>query len=222
MSEENPYPFWSGREIEMINVVEVFRQKPAIMKKAEDYLNQLKQALIEETAHSQKLFPPETDLTKGQLVRGENHKGFPFLSLDMPKKFSRSEMFTYRTLFWWGHYLVFAFILKGEKLPQYLNRLLAGKHGPAAGAIQFACHKTPWEWEWTSDNFKNVAQTPDEEIRQSIDSIQYLKLCRFFPVSDPSFTSLDWTAAGLTAYREMTELFLMPGPTEKVKPSDAG
>lgn len=195
----------------MINVVEVFRQKPAIMKKAEDYLGRLKQAIIEETARSQMPFPPGTDLTKGQLVKGENHKGFPFLSLDIPKKFSRSEMFTYRTLFWWGHYLVFAFILKGEKLPRYLDRLLAGKRSPAAREIHFACHNSPWEWEWTNDNFKNVAQTPDEEIRQIVNSIQHLKLCRFFPVSAPSFNSLDWTAAGLAAYREMTDLFLPPG-----------
>jgi len=200
--------FWSQQEIKMVNVMDVFQQKPAIMKKAESHLMELKAALVEEAAAAKKLFPPGTDIAKGQVARGENHEGFPFISMDMPQKFSKIEMFTYRTLFWWGHYLGFSFILKGEALPGYLDRIAAAKSCPASENIFFACHESPWEWGWSEENFKNLAKTSEEEIRQIISNIQYIKLCRVYPLNEPAFAGLDWVSAGLETYRNMTQLFL--------------
>lgn len=200
--------FWSPQEIELINVVNVFELKPLIMKKAESYLNELKTALVGEAVADVKHFPPGTDIAKGQVARGENHEGFPFISLDMPQKFSKTEMFTYRTLFWWGHYLGFSFILKGEALPGYLDRMLAGKDRPASANIFFACNESPWVWGWTEENFKNLSKTPEDEIRRIVGEIQYIKMCRFFPLNEPAFEALDWVSSGLETYREMTRLFL--------------
>lgn len=201
---------WSSHEIAMVNVVDVFQHKPAIMKKAEGYLIQLKERLILEIAADCQSFPPGVDISKGQLAKGENHKGFPFISMDMPQSFSKTEMFTYRTLFWWGHYLGFSFILKGERLPVYLDRLMERREAAACGELYFSRGASPWEWGWTEENFKSLAAAPEEEVRQIITSIQYIKLCRFYPLNDPAFASLDWTAAGLNVYREMTGLFLSP------------
>jgi len=201
---------WSSHEIEMVNVVDVFQHKPAIMKKAEQYLTQLKEQLVAEIASNCKSFPPGVDITKGQIARGENHNGFPFISMDMPQWFSKTEMFTYRTLFWWGHYLGFSFILKGENLPVYLDRLIARKDMPASSETYLACNTSPWEWVWAEENFKSLSATPEEEVRQIIASIQYIKLCRFYPLNDPTFSALDWTTTGLKVYRDMIQLFLSP------------
>ncbi|MFQ5443447.1 MAG: hypothetical protein ACE5EK_02400, partial [Nitrospinales bacterium] len=111
---ESNLEFWSQHEIKMINETEVFLHKPSIMKNAERQLNRLKDSMVEKLAKWEGRYPEGTDLIKGQLARGENHMGFPFLSMDIPQKFSKTEMFTFRTLFWWGHYLGFALILKGE------------------------------------------------------------------------------------------------------------
>ena len=79
---------WSAQEMAMVNVVDVFHHKPAIMKKAEKYLTQLKEGLIANIADNHESFPDGVDLAKGQFARGENHKGFPFISMDMPQQFS--------------------------------------------------------------------------------------------------------------------------------------
>ena len=77
----NSKSLWSNTEFEMINVVDVFRYKPGIMKKAEELLTELKEVLVEEMERSNLIVPPETDVTQGQIARGENYKGFPFISL---------------------------------------------------------------------------------------------------------------------------------------------
>ena len=199
---------WSSHEMAMVNVVDVFQSKPAIMKKVEAYLTQLKDQLVAEIAVNCESFPQGVDITKGQFARGENHKGFPFISMDMPQLFTKTEMFTYRTLFWWGHYLGFSFMLKGEGLPIYLDRLMAGKETPASENVYIACNASPWEWGWTQENFKLLSAMPEEQARKIIASIQYIKLCRFYPLNDPAFASLDWKATGLNVYRDMTGLIL--------------
>ena len=201
---------WSAKEIEMINVVDVFDHKPAIIKKAEQKLIQLKDELVVEISTNKELIPSAADISKGQIAKGENHKGFPFISMDMPQQFSKTEMFTYRTLFWWGHYLGFSFILKGDALQDYLDRLIARKKTPASAEIYFACNPSLWEWEWTEENFKPLSTTPENEIREVIDTIKYLKLCQLYPLNDTGFAGLDWIKTGLNAYNNMTELFLAP------------
>jgi hypothetical protein len=197
---------WTAHEMEMLNHVEVFLHKPAIMKKGERFLNALGEGMIQELTRSKISFPSGTKQDKTQLARGENNKGFPFLSLDIPQMFSKTEMFTYRTLFWWGHYLGFSLILKGDSLPRYAGKLIANKNNPAWSNVYLATTPTPWEWSWTDENFKRISDTPDTELQNIIENIEYIKVMRFYPMSDPSFASLDWLAEGVTAWKDLSSL----------------
>jgi len=197
---------WSSLEMNMLQTVDVFQHKPGIMKKAENYLNLLKDAMAGELAGRRIHLPPKTDMTQGQLARGENHKGFPFISLDIPQMFSKTEMFTYRTLFWWGHYLGFSLILKGQNLSLYLQRLLEDRGKAGWENIFIATASTPWEWSWDEENFQNVSRASDERIRERVDSIQYMKLCRFYPLKDPSFPTLDWASSGVNTWRLLSSI----------------
>jgi len=199
---------WSHHEWDLINVTEIFKHKPAILKKAESYLVELRSALAAELKAHPKPYPPETDLAKGQIARGENHKGFPFLSLDIPQKFSKTEFFTYRTLFWWGHYLGFSLILKGSDLDTYLNRLKKLRQDDACENVYLSQHTSPWEWEFGKDHFVKVSELTENEIQEVADRLQYLKLMRFFPVSDVSFPELNWTQAGVQSFRDLVHLVL--------------
>jgi len=206
-SQENS-AHWSHHEWDLINVTEIFKHKPAILKKAESYFEELRSALAAELKAHPKPFPPDTDLVKGQIARGENHKGFPFLSLDIPQKFSKTEFFTYRTLFWWGHYLGFSLILKGPDLDSYTSRLIKHRQETACENIYLSRHTSPWEWEFGDDYFAKVSKLSENEIQDIAEQLQYLKLMRFFPVSEKSFPELDWTQAGIQSFCDLIHLVL--------------
>ncbi len=201
-------PIWSQNELKLINEVDVFLHKPTIMKNVETRLLQLKESLAAHLAENPRSYPPGTDLVKGQIVRGENHKGFPFLSLDIPQNFSKTEFFTYRTLFWWGHYLAFSLLLKGSRIPDYLKCLLKTRQQPGSEGIFVARNTSPWEWEWSEENYAPVNQISEEEIQAVVNGIGYIKLVRFFPLAEPSFPSLDWAATGVQTYRELIALVM--------------
>jgi hypothetical protein len=197
---------WTSHEMQMLNHVEVFIHKPGIMKKGEKLLTELGEGMMEELSRSKINFPPGTKLDKTQLARGENNNGFPFLSLDIPQMFSRTEMFTFRTLFWWGHYLGFSLILKGERLPLYANKLIQNINNPAWSDVYLATTPTPWEWIRTDQNFKRISEAEEGQLKSIIESINHIKVMRFFPIDDPSFASLDWTAKGISAWKDLSSL----------------
>jgi hypothetical protein len=199
---------WSHHEWDLINVTEIFKHKPVILKKAESYLEELRSALAIELKAHPKPYPMDTDLTKGQIARGENHKGFPFLSLDLPQKFSKTEFFTYRTLFWWGHYLGFSLILKSPDLDIYLNRLKEHRQDACCDNVYLSQHLSPWEWEFSKNHFVKVSDLSKKEIQETADRLHYLKLMRLFPVSEESFQELNWAQTGIQSFRDLVHLVL--------------
>ena len=183
---------WSPVEVKLLNTVDIFLHKPAIMKKAEANLTALKQEVIKTLSQAPHPCPPESDIVKGQIVRGENHKGFPFISLDMPQMFSKNQMFTYRTLFWWGHDLIFSLILKQDNQDPLIEKLIQLKGHP--------------EWEKDMKNFIPLFGTSDIKIRDTINSVNYIKICRFYPLANPEFSRLNWADAGLATWKTLSKI----------------
>ena len=197
---------WSPVEVKLLNTVDVFLHKPAIMKKAEANLTALKQEVIKTLSQAPHPCPPESDIVKGQIVRGENHKGFPFISLDMPQMFSKSQMFTYRTLFWWGHDLIFSLILKQDNQDPLIEKLIQLKEHPEWEDIQLAIAPTPWEWEKDMNNFVPLFGTSDIKIRDTINSVKYIKICRFYSLASSEFPKLNWADAGLATWKTLSSV----------------
>jgi hypothetical protein len=197
---------WAENELRLINHTEVFQAKPTILKKVENRLIALQKSLEEEIIPA--TLPQGVDLTRNQIARGENHNGFPYLSLDYPQNFSKTEMFTFRTLFWWGHYLGFSLILKGEHLEKYLNQLLENRNTESFKNIYVSLAPNPWEWEINEVNFSSISQPSPDDLHKTILELDYLKIIRVFPVTNEKFMTLSWSQAGLQFWKDLTPVTL--------------
>jgi len=120
--------------------------------------------------------------------------------------FSKSKMFTFRTLFWWGHDLIFSLILKQENLTPLIENLINLKEDNEWKDIQLAIAPTPWEWERDINNFITLSELSEIKIKNSIDTIQYIKLCRFYPLASPDFPKLNWTNTGIANWRTFSKI----------------
>lgn len=197
---------WQPKDLEMINHVEVFQHKAGILKKVENRLTRLKEAMVVELQSSVPRLPSGTDIEKSQIAKGENHNGFPFLSLDIPQNFSKTEMYTYRTLFWWGHYLGFSLILKGDKLKTYFQRLSATCAEIPFKDIYLSIAPTPWEWRMEKEYFISVSDQQD--WIDELNLLNYMKIMRIHSISDESFKELDWTQAGIKFWKDVAPVCL--------------
>ncbi len=205
-SDNTDLTSWVEKELRLINHVEVFQAKPAILKKVENRLVALQKSLAEEITPA--TLPQGVDLTRNQIARGENHNGFPYLSLDYPQNFSKTEMFTFRTLFWWGHYLGFSLILKGENLENYTSRLLENRNTEPFKNIYVSLAPNPFEWEINETNFSLTRQSSPNVLHKTILELDYLKIIRVFPVTNEKFATLNWTQAGLQFWKDLTPVTL--------------
>jgi len=199
---------WSEKELRLVNHVEIFQNKPAILKKIEQRLVTLQKVLEQEISPISADLPNGIDLVKNQIARGENHNGFPYLSLDYPQNFSKTEMFTMRTLFWWGHYLGFSLILKGKKLSVYLERLLQNRHKKPYKDIYVSIAPDPWEWEIIDENFLLAPQLEIEAQKKIISPLGYLKIIRVFPVKNQNFKTLNWSQEGVQFWTDLVPLLI--------------
>ena len=199
---------WSEKELRLVNHVEIFQNKPAILKKVEQRLVTLQKALEQEISLISADLPNGIDLVKNQIARGENHNGFPYLALDYPQNFSKTEMFTMRTLFWWGHYLGFSLILKGKKLSVYLERLLQNRHKKPYKDIYVSIAPDPWEWEIIDENFLLAPQLEIEAQKKIISPLGYLKIIRVFPVKNQNFKTLNWSQEGVQFWTDLVPLLI--------------
>ncbi len=204
-SNATPIP-WNEAELRLLRTVDLFQQKPVIMQNAEARLTELNHALQNLLDKNLSPCPESADITQGQIAKGENHKGFPYLSLDMPQLLNKEVFFTFRTLFWWGHYLGFSLILKGGGLEQFQSHLLKLHTGPVADGVYFSVSDTPWEWGLDEESYCFLNQLPKKNIDQHVHQKGFVKLLKVFPIAQPEFHHLDWSRAGLDTYQQMIQL----------------
>ena len=197
-------PYWLEKDLSLIRHIEVFQNKPAVLKKVEQQLIGLQEALAKEIHLIADFIPDHLDLIKNQVVRGENLNGFPFISLDYPQNFSKTEMFTLRTLFWWGHYLGFSLILKGKRLESYLENLLENRNAEPFKNIYVSLAPDPWEWKINKTSYSLLDQIPPDGLRKTILELDYLKVIRVYPVENENFMPLNWIHSGLQFWKDLT------------------
>ena len=110
---------FTPEESTLITDDKFFRAKARIMSKVRGMLDTLYAGLLEELRGVDLIAPHGFNPLAHQFVKGEHLEDFPYQYLDYFKHFDEDNKFTFRSLFWWGHYYVFALILEGERLIEY-------------------------------------------------------------------------------------------------------
>lgn len=190
-------------ERSLIKDISFFRAKVVIGKKIKETLVTLHEALKEEIALSSFLAPEGVDLQTGQFVKGEHLQDFPYQYLDFPKLFSHTEKFTFRSLFWWGHYFVFAFILEGAYLDQYKKNLITSYGNLADRGLSISLAPTPWEWRNHPELLLEIRSDNKETVLEAVSARPWLKIQRIIDFDHPLFEEGRLLDAGRETFRLM-------------------
>lgn len=166
-----------------------FLAKAQIMVKVRRLLADTHAALKEEVGSSSLATPPDFDPTKCQFVKGECLEAFPYQYLDFPKHFHDSNAFTFRTLFWWGHYVVCALLLEGEGIKQHKARIVDRFHQLAGRGLELSLAPTLWEWKQGEGYTLPITHDRKAQIAAVAADRSFLKIVRFLPFTDPRIPS---------------------------------
>ena len=166
-----------------------FPAKAILTEKVKALLSHLREELRQELAETDARLPDGVDRQTGQLVKGEHLMEFPYLYLDFPKYFSGGEIFTYRTLFWWGHHLVFALIANGRSLDRYKENLMKHYDQLADRGLFLLMTPTPWEWRNAPEYVLELRPDNRAAVAAAVAERPFLKLHRFIAFDDPAMAS---------------------------------
>ncbi len=105
---------------------------------------------------------PQHLLRNPNFSRGENYRDLPYFVLDYPNHFSRSDIFTIRSIVRWGHEFSFHLLVSGNfkdtlVLEDIINEQL---NSP----IWICVNDSPWEHYFEASNYKLINKITDTEI----------------------------------------------------------
>ncbi len=87
-----------------------------------------------------------------KISKGENYRKLPFIILDYPAVFSKTDVFALRTLFWWGNNFSLHLQLRGKYLHQFKEKLFKNLKTDGSG-FYICVNDTEWEHHFENDNF---------------------------------------------------------------------
>ncbi|HSB46180.1 MAG TPA: hypothetical protein VLD60_14290 [Nitrospira sp.] len=190
-------------ELALVADAQFFRKKARITKKIRGQLEAVHEALISELHRATLVTPPAFDPDRVQYVKGEHLESFPYQYLDCPKHFHGSEKCTFRTLFWWGHHAVFAWLLEGPLVKQYKNNLVDRFHRLAGQGLELSTAPTLWEWKRGEGYTLPITHDRKAQVAAVVAERSILKLARFVPLDDPKIGAGELADLGREAFLAM-------------------
>ncbi len=121
------------------------------------------------------------NISSGKIFRGENYKLYPYILLDYPRLFSRQSVFSFRTMFWWGHEFSFSLHLEGEALERYRTALMNNLAKLYGKGVFFCVNDTPWQYDFVEENYKPLEELND--LEKMTGSKSFIKISRRLPVN---------------------------------------
>jgi hypothetical protein len=145
-------------------------------------MGKLQEALAAYDRNSGFPFKPEWLLQGGKISKGEQYKGLPWVMLDYPRYFSKTGVFAFRTMFWWGHYFS-ATLHLGGNVKQHYNAALENSYTKlAAAGFQVYVQEDPWEHDFENGNYRFIDTLDLNEWKTLISQNDFVKIAKPFVI----------------------------------------
>ncbi|MGB1241473.1 MAG: hypothetical protein ACPG49_03055 [Chitinophagales bacterium] len=177
-------PAFSSQEMTILSDRNFLLTKKVALTKIMRLLGNLAQDLQQLPIHQNFQFPKGTDTKRGKISKGENYKGLPYMVLDFPKLFNKKNIFTYRSMFWWGNSFSFTLHIGGDYALQYQENILKNLKTLQQSEVFFCVNNTPWEYDFEAENYCNIADLDSIHVEEYIAANGFIKLSRSLPLQD--------------------------------------
>lgn len=171
------------QELQYLLDQDFLRKKQLISQKLIQRLADLQIVLRDFLANSAFAFPETIDLRTGKISRGERYQDLPYYILDFPRLIQRDDVFSLRTMCWWGHEFSCTLHLQGKSKEKYQAILFENRDLLRARSLYFCLGDSPWEYHFEQDNYELADKLSDAKLRQLIEKKEFIKISRRLEIS---------------------------------------
>lgn len=193
----------TDEEVALVADERLFRRKATVVAKIRGQLEATHQLLQKELAQVSLATPPGFNGRAVQLVKGEHLEDFPYQYLDCPKHFQDGNAFTFRTLFWWGHHVVWAWLLEGEEIKRYKRHMIDRFHQLADRGLELSLAPTLWEWKRGEGYTLPIAHDRKAQLAAVLAERSFFKIVRCLPLTDPRLQNGELPRLSQETFRAM-------------------
>lgn len=172
----------SATELELVTNADWILTKNGILQKVKQMLEAVQAEQQDYLVKERVNFPAEFIAPFPKISKGENYKGLPYLVLDHPRYFDKENVFTVRTMFWWGNFFSTTLHVSG-RCKELLQPQLINAYSWFAGTDFFLCiNDDQWEHHFDENNYRLVKAITSGEFEQLLSKKPFIKLAQKYPL----------------------------------------
>ena len=146
----------SAFEAMLVNNSEWILTKHAVMQKAGDLLWLQVPVINDVFIGPLKNDVPELARVAPKISKGERYRNLPWVILDYPAVFSKTDVCALRTMFWWGNFISVTLHLSG-KYKNAWQDILATNLANTSEPFYISIGEEQWEHHFGEENYAPVA-----------------------------------------------------------------
>lgn len=173
----------SDEEQQLVNNPGWILTKRIIIDKVNNLLGYLAENQKEVIEKEKDWLPTAVVQSTPKIAKGENYLQLPYVLLDNPRCFEGDNIFTVRTMFWWGNFFSITLHVSGTYKNMFQQKIM--ENLVSAKQDIFICiHENQWHHHFEADNYINAKLLSVNELTAIISTKQFVKLAVKFPLHE--------------------------------------
>ena len=165
----------NSKQLELVQSSDIIYLKRSALAAVNLGLIGLQSALVE-VCNNHPILKEFDTFNQPKISKGENYKKLPYVVLDFPATFSRSSIFAFRSMFWWGHFFSFTLHIQGEALDLLREKIMQHKKEILSSGFYLGVNSTPWEYHYESENYKALSDFKMQEFIDTVNNKNFFKI----------------------------------------------
>lgn len=174
---------FSKKEYELITNSDFILTKNRIIEKIYTLygtLNEKYKVLLHEYTTC---LPDEVFETAPKIYKGERYNNLPYVMLDYPRCFSKTNVFAIRSFFWWGNYFSITLQLSGKYLIRFADNVAYFINAPKNKDWFFGAHSSEWEHDFKKNNYTRFNELTNINSAD-LKNRQFIKIAKKLPLEN--------------------------------------
>jgi hypothetical protein len=164
----------SADELLLVKNAEWILTKNVIIGKVGSLFGALAEQLQEKIIKDR--LPNQIVFNSAKISKGENYNGLPYVMLDCPRLFTRQNIFSIRTFFWWGNYFSVTLHLKGEFQQMFTDSIRKNIGLLAENEFLLSVSGDQWEHDLRSSNYLLIRKMSVSDLNNRFAQPEFLKI----------------------------------------------
>jgi hypothetical protein len=171
----------SAEELQLVTNTQWILTKRVIIDKVNLLFGNLSIVFSNHVVANDFFLQPAIVQSTPKIAKGENYLQLPYVLLDYPRCFDKENIFTIRTMFWWGNFFSITLHLSGKYKQTFETALQKNILALAQHDFYICVNEDEWQHHFKADNYMPVNKLALDKIN-SITQRHFIKVAIKFPL----------------------------------------